>query len=111
MTTAHRATALVRRRVPGEIDGIELQTLAREAGMNPELARRLVRLGELERLDGGDPKAPAHYPVDAAATLARAVRLAHDLGLNYAGAVLACQLLSRIAELEVRLQAYGAEPR
>ena len=35
--------------------------------------------------------------------LARAARLRRDLGLNYAGAVLACELLARIDELEQRL--------
>ncbi len=37
--------------------------------------------------------------------VARAVRLRRDLGLNYAGAVLACELLARIEELERRLRA------
>jgi hypothetical protein len=35
--------------------------------------------------------------------LARVVRLRRDLGLNYAGAILACDLLTRIDELETRL--------
>jgi hypothetical protein len=30
-------------------------------------------------------------------------RLRRDLGLNYAGAILACDLLARIEELEARL--------
>jgi hypothetical protein len=50
-----------------------------------------VRLGLIESCGG-----------DAAAQLAKAVRLRRDLGLNYAGAVLACELLARIAELEAR---------
>ena len=37
--------------------------------------------------------------------LARASRLRRDLGLNYSGAVLACELLARIDELEQRLGA------
>jgi hypothetical protein len=40
--------------------------------------------------------------VDAAARLARIVRLRNDLGLNYAGAILACDLLARIELLEAR---------
>jgi hypothetical protein len=42
----------------------------------------------------------------AAATLAQAARLRRDLGVGYGGAVLACQLLARIDELEARLRRY-----
>jgi hypothetical protein len=35
--------------------------------------------------------------------VARAERLRRDLGLNYPGAVLVCELLDRISELEARL--------
>jgi hypothetical protein len=41
--------------------------------------------------------------------VARAARLRRDLALNCAGAVLACELLARIDELERRLSRY--EPR
>jgi hypothetical protein len=69
--------------------------LARHAGLHPDLVRRLIRLGAI------DPRR-----LDAAATLARMTRLRHDLGLNYAGAVLACELLARIDELEAGLARY-----
>jgi hypothetical protein len=83
---------------------IEVEVLAREAGMHPDLVRRLVRLGVLEPA-GGTRQAPL-FPRDAAARLARAARLRRDLGLNYAGAVLASELLARIDELEERLSRY-----
>jgi len=67
-------------------------TLARKTGLHPDLVRRLIRSGAV------DP-----FAWDAAPRLARLVRLRHDLGLNYAGAVLACDLLARIDELEARL--------
>jgi hypothetical protein len=76
----------------------EVRVLAREAGVHPDLVRRFVALGLLEP-----------YPVDAAARIARAARLRRDLGLNYTGAVLACELLARIDELQRRLSRY--EPR
>ena len=76
-----------------------LDALAREAGMHPELVRRFVALGLLDCAEG----------TVAAARLARAARLRRDLGLSYAGAVLACELLERIDELEARLRRY--EPR
>jgi MerR HTH family regulatory protein/RecC C-terminal domain len=69
--------------------------LARDARLHPELVARLLRLGFL------DP-----YPPDAAAQLARAMRLRRDLGLNYSGALLACELLARIDELQERLRRY-----
>jgi len=47
--------------------------------------------------------APSTDAPDAAARLARTVRLRRDLGLNYAGAILACELLARIDDLEARL--------
>jgi hypothetical protein len=76
-------------------DAVELGALAREAGLHPEVVRRFVRLGLLE---------PAPFPRDAAARLARAGRLRRDLGLNYAGAVLACELLAHIEQLEARVR-------
>jgi hypothetical protein len=85
------ATAIVRRSTAP----IETRALAREAGVHPDLVRRFVALGLLEP-----------YPVDAAARIARAARLRRDLGVNYAGAVLACELLARIDELQRRLSRY-----
>jgi hypothetical protein len=79
------STALVRR---------DVEALAHDAGLHPDLVRRLVRLGFDEA------------GLDAAARLARCARLRRDLGLNYAGALLAGDLLDRIHELEVRLQRY-----
>jgi MerR HTH family regulatory protein len=89
-------TRIVRR----SADPIEVRVLAREAGIHPDLVRRFVALGLL------DARRP---PRDAAAMLARASRLRRDLGLNYAGAVLASELLARIEVLERRLSRY--EPR
>jgi hypothetical protein len=88
---------------------VGLDALAREAGMHPELVRRLLALGLLERAAGTAGAGEAVYPRAAAARLARAARLRRDLGLSYAGAVLACELLERIDQLEARLRRY--EPR
>ena len=91
------ATAINRRR-PAAVT-VELDVLAREAGLHPEVVRRLIRLGLLAPVGPGPPKL---FPRDAAARLAKAARLRRDLGLNYSGAVLACELLARIDELESR---------
>jgi MerR HTH family regulatory protein len=103
-TRPRPSVRLVRRRSPGGRQLIEVEVLAREAGLHPELVRRLVRLGFVEP-SGGTARAPL-FPRDAAARLARAARLRRDLGLNYAGAVLAAELLARIDVLEERLRRY-----
>jgi hypothetical protein len=92
------STALVRR-TPTLI-GVEV--LARETGLHPELVRRLVRLGLVETA-GGSAAAPLFDAADAS-RLARALRLRRELGLNYAGAILAGELLARIDDLEDRLR-------
>jgi chaperone modulatory protein CbpM len=77
-------------RMNGRVD-----TLAREAGMHPDLVARFIRLGLVEPAEPG-----------AGARLAQAARLRRDLGIGYSGAVLACQLLARIDDLEARLRRY-----
>jgi len=81
---------------------VELRVLAREAGVGRSAAGRFVALGLLDPV-GGSAGRPL-FPRNAAARLASAARLRRDLGLNYAGAVLACELLVRIEELESRLE-------
>ena len=80
---------------------IGLESLAREARIHPDLARRLIALGLVE--PRGGTRATPLFRVEDAPVLARAIRLRRDLGLNYAGAVLACELLARIEQLEQRL--------
>jgi chaperone modulatory protein CbpM len=109
-TTAPTRTKLriVRRRTTGPDVPVGLDVLARESGLHPEVVRRLVRLGLVEPAgwSGGAPL----FPRDAAARLARAARLRRDLGLGYAGAVLASELLERIDVLEARLRRYEPLP-
>jgi hypothetical protein len=101
------AVALVRWSSPPGSRPAELDELARDSGLHPDLVRRFMALGLVERT-GGTPRSPVFAP-DAAALLARAGRLRRDLGLSYAGAVLAAELLARIDDLEERLSRY--EPR
>jgi hypothetical protein len=72
---------------------VEVEILARESGLHPDLVRRYLALGVAEP-DGRD----------GAARLARFARLRRDLALNCAGALLALDLLARIDELEARLE-------
>jgi MerR-like DNA binding protein len=76
---------------------VEVEVLARAAGLHPDVCERLMRLGLLE----GPP-----FAEDAAAQLARAARLRRDLGLGWSGAVFACELLRRIDDLEAQLRRY-----
>jgi chaperone modulatory protein CbpM len=86
---------------------IALAAMAQEASVHPEVIARLVSLGLIEPR-GGTASAPLFRRQDAR-LLARAARLRIDLGLDYAGAVLATELLERIDELEERLRS-GAPP-
>jgi len=70
-----------------------IDRLARESGLHPDVVRRLVALGLVRPT----------YSAAAPALLARAARLRRDLGLDYAGAVLACELLARIDDLQAQL--------
>jgi hypothetical protein len=88
---------------------VAVHALAAEAGLHPDLVARLVALGALEPA-GGTTIAP-RYARDAAARLARIVRLRRDLGVNYTGAMLACDLLARIDALEDRLARIESERR
>jgi hypothetical protein len=92
---------------PRAADTLDIDALASESGLHPDVVRRFVDLGLLTPV-GGTSASPRFHR-DAAATLACAARLRRDLGVGYAGAVLACELLVRIDGLEARLRRY--EPR
>jgi hypothetical protein len=97
------AGPIVRWRPRPSQGGIPLDVLAQEAGVHPEVVRRLVRLGLVDV--AGDSRAVGMtFPRDAPGRLARAVRLRRDLGLNYSGALLVGALLDRIDWLEARLR-------
>lgn len=106
---ARQYTLAVRRTAPDGAQMVDLDSLAQESGLHPELVRRLVALGALEPR-GGTTVAPL-FPRDAAARLARVARLRRDLSLNYAGALLACDLLARIDALESLLARVQPQPR
>jgi hypothetical protein len=82
---------------------IGIESLSAEAGMHPEIVRRFIGLG-LVSPSGGTRAAPLFERQDAR-LLARAGRLRRDLGVDYTGAVLACELLARIARLEALVAA------
>ena len=106
VATTRMHALVVRRRPPDGVSAVGLEALARQAGMHPDLVRRFVALGLVERV-GGTAASPL-FASGTATRLARAARLRRDLGLSYAGAVLACELLERIDDLEARLRRYEA---
>jgi DNA-binding transcriptional MerR regulator len=79
---------------------VELTVVARRAGVRVAVVRRYLEFGLFERQP--HPAEVPRYDPRTAARIARAERLRRDLGLNVAGAVLACELLDRIRELETR---------
>jgi DNA-binding transcriptional MerR regulator len=82
---------------------VELTVVAKQAGVNAVHVRRYLEFGLFDphpSTAGGTPR----FDPSIAARVARAERLRGDLGLNYAGAVLVCELLDRIGELEARLK-------
>ena len=83
-------------------EAVELTVVARRAGVKLVHVRRYLELGLFEPHPAAAAETPRFDP-SSAARVARAERLRRDLGLNYAGAVLACELLDRISELKARL--------
>ena len=83
-------------------EAVELTVVARQAGVKLVHVRRYMEFGLFEPNPVAPAKAP-RFDASSAARVARAERLRRDLGLNYAGAVLVCELLDRISELEARL--------
>jgi chaperone modulatory protein CbpM len=108
-TTARSAASTGTRVVPRGGGDVGIEVLATRAGVHPGTVRRLMALG-LIAPSGGTRAAPLFRCQDAV-VLARALRLRRDLGLNYAGAILACELLARIDELDARLRAGGPPQR
>ncbi len=91
---------------PGDRDlaaqeAVELTVVARQAGVKIAHVQRYLEFGLFEPLPAATAETPRFDPI-AAARVARAERLRRDLELNYAGAVLVCELLDRISELKAR---------
>ena len=79
---------------------VELTVIARQAGVKVTHVRRYLEFGLFDPHPAA-AETPRFHP-STAARVARAERLRRDLGLNYPGAVLVCELLDRISELEAR---------
>ena len=82
-------------------DAVELTVVARRARVKIVHVWRYLEFGLFEPHPAAAAEPPRFDP-SSAARVARAERLRRDLGLNHAGAVLVCELLDRISELEAR---------
>jgi DNA-binding transcriptional MerR regulator len=81
-------------------DPVELAVVAKRAGVRITVVRRYLEFGLFEpHPESADTP---RYDPRTAGRIARAERLRRDLGLNTAGAVLVCELLDRIRELEAQ---------
>jgi hypothetical protein len=99
--SAQRHTGPADRDLAAE-ESVELTIVARRAGVKIVRVRRYLELGLFEPRPAAAADTPRFDP-SSAARVARAERLRRDLGLNYAGAVVVCELLDRISKLEARL--------
>jgi DNA-binding transcriptional MerR regulator len=82
---------------------LSLDAFAANAGIHPELLRRLITLGLLDPyVDGAGQY---WFSPTQLSTIARARRLHDGLGLNYAALGVVLDLLARIDELEAALRA------
>ncbi|HET9169894.1 MAG TPA: chaperone modulator CbpM [Actinospica sp.] len=84
---------------------LSLDEVAVRSGMHTELVSRLVTLSVLEAKR--DAQGRLWFDARAPALIARAQRLRHDLGLNYAALGLVLDLLDRIDHLEAALRRGG----
>ena len=82
-------------------EAVELTVVARQAGVKIVHVRRYLEFGLFEPHPTTTAATTRFHP-SSSARVAQAERLRRDLGLNYAGAVLVCELLDRIRELQAR---------
>ncbi|WP_141576623.1 chaperone modulator CbpM [Actinomadura sp. WMMA1423] len=96
--------------IPTRSRRMDLDAFAEAAGIHPELARRLVRLGLLD--PERDRSGRLWFPPGQVAAYGRLERLRTGLCLNYAALGLVVELLDRIAELEreLRIQHHTGGP-
>jgi DNA-binding transcriptional MerR regulator len=86
---------------------LSLDAFAADAGIHPELLRRLITLGLLDPYVDGAGQ--FWFSPTQLSALARARRLRDGLGLNYAALGVVLDLLARIDELEAALRS-GRRP-
>lgn len=88
------------------VSRLSLDSFAAQAGMHPELVRRLVALGLLEPTR--DAAGRLWFAAHQLRVVARIQRLRAGLSVNYAALGLVMDLLDRIEALEAALRATGS---
>jgi hypothetical protein len=87
---------------------LDLESFAREAGLHPELVRRLLALGLLDATQ--DANGGLWFTPGQLRDLARVQRLHAALPLDYAACGVVTDLLDRIAELEAAVRHTRSAP-
>jgi chaperone modulatory protein CbpM len=88
---------------------LDLDELAAEAGVHPDLIRRFVALGLLDA--ARDPSGRLWFAPGQVAAVARIRRLRAGFALNYAAIGLVTDLLDQIAALQAALRRAGLPER
>ena len=94
---------VVRVETGGDTRYCTLGEVAYRAGLHPELVERFIRLGLIEQMERtGDGELlfdPGVVPL-----IRRILRLRNQLGVNYAGIGVILDLMSRMEDLEFRIE-------
>ncbi|MCX5779666.1 MAG: MerR family transcriptional regulator [Firmicutes bacterium] len=91
---------LILKHPPASANLLTLPEAARQARVRPELLERLMDLGLIE----AELTSPELlFAPEVVADVGRALRLRHDLGINWVGVGLVMDLLERVGQLEREL--------
>ncbi len=90
------------RRTAGFSTYLTTTEVASHCGIHPELIERFVNLGLID--PSGQTEGEFMFRFEVVPLVRKIIRLRNHLGINYAGIGLVLELMTRIEELENRLQ-------
>ncbi|MCK8602117.1 chaperone modulator CbpM [Desulfoferrobacter suflitae] len=90
------------RRTPGVAPYLNTTEVASRCGIHPELIERFVHLGLID--PSGHAGGEFIFRLEVVPLIRKIIRLRNHLGINYAGIGLVLELMTRIEELEEKLQ-------
>ena len=98
-----RQYLMVRLRTSGFSPYVSLNEVASRCGVHPELIERFVYIGLIDP-SGRDTNGELLFRIEVVPLIRKIIRLRNHLGINYAGIGLVLELMTRIEELENRLE-------